>query len=158
MRQTLLEIMVYPILLINIAIGFVMLLGTHTFALILVSRWSQDEVFRELELGSFSAIQDSVSIISIMIMAIGAIIIFPLLERYYTTGAQQGSLIRRASYVVGIQFIYLGILLGMTRLIAEVAVTIDICLMLIAGVSLLLFSKKMLRHEANNTNLLNTTD
>lgn len=102
MRPKLLEILVYPLLLINIAIGFVMLTATHTVILILIDRLNQEGSFESMELGSYYALQQSASMISIILIAIIGIIAFPILERYYANGVQQLSLIRRVCLTVGV--------------------------------------------------------
>lgn len=157
MRHNLLEILVYPLLLINIAIGFVMLTASHTFILILIDRLNQDGSFESMELGSYYALQQSASMISIVLIAIIGIIAFPILERYYANGVQQLSLIRRVCLTVGVQLIYLGIVQIATHLIAEVAITLDNYLILIIGIILFAISKKVLREQANNTFESNST-
>lgn len=143
MRKTLLEVAVYPLLLINIAIGFVMLMGSHTLILIFISRLNQDGAFEDVQLGPFFAIQESASIISIVVMAIIALIAFPLLERYYTNGVKQDELIQRVCLTVGMQLIFVGVLYIMTRLVAEVGISLDVYLTLIGGIILFAISRKL---------------
>ena len=151
MRHNLLVILVYPLLLINIAIGFFMLTASHTFILIVIDRLNQGGSFESMELGPYYALQQSASMISIILIAIIGIIAFPLLERFYTTGVQQYLLIQRVCLTIGIQLIYLGILQVATHLIAQVNITVDNYLILITGIILFTISNKVLREQSNNT-------
>ncbi len=122
MRQNILAILVYPLLLINIAIGYLMLTSTHILMLVLVSRFNQEGAFEEL--GAFYAIQQSASIFSIILIAIIGIIAFPLLERYYSNAIQNQTLMRRFLRVIAIQLVYLGTVQILTHLLASASVTI----------------------------------
>ena len=133
-------------------------MSTHTLALVLTSRLNQDGMFREMELGPFFAIQQSVSIISIVIVALVAVIAFPLLEGYYTKGIQQQTLIQRVSLIVGIQLILLGIVQFLTRLIAELSIPIEAYLVLIGGIALVVLSKKVLRQNAKDSSISDTSN
>lgn len=151
MRHNLLEILVYPLLLINIAIGFLMLTASHTFILIVIDRLNQSGSFESMELGPYYALQQSASMISIILIAIIGIIVFPILERYYANGIQQSMLTRRVCSTVGVQLIYLGVVQIAIQLIAEVAITLDNYLILIIGTIFFAISKKVLREQSNNT-------
>ena len=149
MRQTLLEVIVYPLLLINIAAGFFMFVATHSLILVMVGRLNQNGTIEELQLGPFTYFERSASNIGVIFMAILALIAVPLLERHYTNSIENNRLFRRFVRVFGIQLIFLGIVDVVTRLIASVSLSWNFVPFILIGATLVYLGPAPIKHSLN---------
>lgn len=151
MKPELLKFSIYPVLFINVVIGVAMILGTHTFILILVSRLNQIGFFDNMNIGVFSGIQQVASILGIVVLALIALIAFPLIERYYSKSIEKDVYRKRVLQIIGIQLFYWGIIQLITRLIAGTRTSVSSWLWLVIGVSLILIANRMFQAQSDVT-------
>ena len=100
------EILVYALLPLHCALGYLMYTGTHTLSLALTNRLQLSGSFDDL--GPTIYVQASVSILAAILLAVAALVLVPLLAGYYLSGAASGGLAWRVARVTGGQLLYLG--------------------------------------------------
>lgn len=141
MPKWLLQIAVYLLVLINIALGLLMFMLSYQ-AILLAAELMQQGGFTE-PLGPFSYVQRSVSSFSAILLGLLALVLFPVLERYYYRVSNNGLLLLlRFLRVVGIQLVYLGgvqmLVLGLSKTFAGGAMFIAL-LELATGILFLVY-------------------
>jgi hypothetical protein len=146
MREKLFHLALYPMIFVNVAIGFLMFGSSYQFLMILSDVVFRDNAITGDVLGPFSAIQRSTSIMGIIGMAVVALILFGLLDSYYGRVASNGGhLLNRFLFVIGIQLAYLGVVQLIPRLLIGSMFGMDTVLILsmiqiVIGVGLLAFT------------------
>lgn len=153
MRQNLLNIAVYPVLLINIIISVVIVFSSHTLLLILVNRLNQAGIFQNMNLGTFSGIQQVINIFGILVLVGACLVAFPLIERYYIQSIEKGVFIRRAILIIGIQLFAWGLIRLLTRLLTNTVIAFDIIALLLAGSAFILIATTILRKPAESATI-----
>lgn len=141
MRKRYLEVATYPLLVVNLALGFLMFTATHQL-IIVFSGWLY-RAGRLDGLGSFPFIQQALSICGVVTLGLLTLIFFSILESYYMRGAKQGLLLlQRFLRTVGIQLLYLGIAQLAVRLMIGVGTDVGMLLViaqLAVGLGLVIF-------------------
>jgi len=142
MGKRYLEVAVYPLLVVNLALGFLMFTTTHQLILVLSDVLHRGGLLENL--GPFSYVQRSLSSFGVVILGLLTLIFFSTLESYYMRGTERSRLLlRRFLRVVGIQLLYLGIVQLAARLIIGVGADASMLLIiaqLAAGLGLVIFA------------------
>ena len=134
MPKWLLQISVYPLILINIALGFLMFILSHQLILLIVGLIRRGG-FTE-HLGPFLYVQSFFSSAGAIILALAALILFPLLERYYYKVSESAqALLLRFLCVMAIQIIYISCAQILTQVLVGIYIenTMLIALFLLAS-------------------------
>lgn len=149
MRKRYLEVATYPLLVVNLALGFLMFTVTHQFILVLSDVLHRGGLLENL--GPFSYVQRSLSSFGVVILGLLTLIFFSILESYYMRGTEQGLLLlRRFLRVVGIQLLYLGTVQLAVRLMIGVGADAGMLLIiaqLAAGLGLVIFARATPRSD-----------
>ncbi len=135
------EFAVYPLLLVNLAIGLLMFLATHQLMFVF-ARWLH-RAGRLDGLGPWIFIQQTISICGAVIFGIAILVFFSILEAYYTRGGKPSQLLRRFIRTLGIQLLYL----GAVQLAARLVVGFMVVAQLAAGLGLVIFARVYPRQE-----------
>lgn len=154
MSKRLLGIAVYPLLLVNLALGFLMFTLTHQFILVLADVLRRGGVLEGEHIGPFSYVQRSLSGFGVVILGPLVLIFFSIVESYYSRATAQGLLLLwRFLRVVGIQLLYLGGLSAAIRLMVGSLLAADTGILLITvqiagGAGLLIYANNRITHAA----------
>lgn len=110
----------YPLLIINLGLGLAMFLLTHQIVLVFVALLGQTDVPGvESNLGPFTYINQSVSIIWVIVLGIAALILFPLLDNYYEKVADSPrQMVIRFLKICGLQLVYIFIVFASIQVTA----------------------------------------
>jgi hypothetical protein len=146
-RKFLTEAAVYPLLVVNLALGFLMFAVSHQFLLVLSSWLYRDGGLDNLELGPSTYVQRSVSGFGAVILGLLGLIGFSLLESYFSRSAEQGGslLFWRFLRIGGIQLLFLGVVQLATRLIVGIGSDLGMILIItqgLVGIGLEVFTRQ----------------
>ena len=119
MPQWLLHVLVFPLAMVNLLVGFLMFAASHQLVLLSLDLMRQRGLTETLT--PFTYLQRSVGGFAAVILGLVAFILFFLLEHLLSKAATQNALFIRFMFMVGIQLIYLGLVQLVTLVLVRSA-------------------------------------